>query len=71
MCAASSGEYKLVVSVRGNHGLQTLEFVESWQRQDDQPVKFSAAYPIGADVDLVRVRAVQRKCTCADEPAGQ
>ena len=69
VCGASSGDYKLVVSVRNeNSELQTLEFLESWQRQDDQPVKFSAAYPIGENVDLVRVRSVQLRCTCADVP---
>ena len=64
ICGASSGDYKLVVSVRNeNLELQTLEFFESWQRQDDQPMKFSGAYPIGENVDLVRVRAVQLRCT--------
>jgi hypothetical protein len=70
VCAASSGDYKLVVSVRSaNDVLQRLEFFESWQRQDEQPVKFAAAYPIGEDVDLVRVRPVQLRCTCAGVPA--
>ncbi len=69
VCGASSGDYKLVVSVRNeNRELQTLEFLESWQRQDDQPVKFSGAYPIGENVDLVRVRPVLLRCTCADVP---
>jgi hypothetical protein len=69
VCGASSGDYKLVVRVRNESlELQTLEFFESWQRQDDQPVKFSAAYPIGENVDLVRVRPVQLRCTCADVP---
>ena len=69
VCAASSGDYKLAVSVRNaTGGLQMLEFFEAWQRQDDQPVKFSAAYPIGENVDLVRVRPAQVRCTCADVP---
>lgn len=72
VCAASSGDYKLVVSVRNEHReLQTLEFFESWQRQDDQPVKFSGAYPIGENVELVRVRPVQLRCTCAEAPRGE
>ena len=71
-CAASSGDYKVVVSVRGeNRELQTLEFFESWQRQDEQPVKFSATYPIGENVDVVRVRTVQLRCTCADAPKAE
>jgi hypothetical protein len=48
--------------------MQLLEFFESWQRQDDQPVKFSATYPIGENVDLLRVRPTQSRCTCADAP---
>jgi hypothetical protein len=69
VCGASSGDYKVVVSVRNeNRELQTLEFFESWERQDDQPVKVSAAYPIGENVDVVRVRSVQLRCTCADVP---
>jgi hypothetical protein len=68
LCGASSGDYKLVVSIRKeNRELQTLEFFESWQRQDENVVKFSAAYPIGENVDLVRMRAVQLRCACADE----
>jgi hypothetical protein len=67
VCGASSGAYKLVVSVRTEtSGLQRLEFFESWQRQDDQPVKFSGTYEIGENVDVVRVRPVQLRCTCAD-----
>jgi hypothetical protein len=72
VCGASSGDYKLVVSVRNeNRELRTLEFFESWQRDDDQPVKFSGAYPIGENVDLVRVRPVQSRCTCVDVPKVQ
>src|SRR5688572_16905267 len=51
VCGASSGEYKLVVSFRNQElELQALEFIESWQREDDQPLKFSGAYPIGENV---------------------
>jgi hypothetical protein len=68
VCAASSGDYKLVVSVRSERaGLQVLEFFESWQRQDDQPVKLTGTYAIGENVDLLRVRPAQVRCTCADE----
>ena len=66
-CGASSGDYKLAVSIRNeNRELQTLDFLESWHREDDQPVEFSGVYPIGENVDLVRVRPVQLRCTCAD-----
>ena len=69
-CAASSGEYKLLVRVRDETGdAKTLDFLGSWQRDDDGPVKFSGDYPIGTNVDLVNVRVVQVRCTCADAPA--
>lgn len=69
VCGASSGEYKLMVSVRSeDRGLQLLEFIESWERQDDEAVKIAAAFPIGENVDLVRVRTTQVRCTCADAP---
>ena len=68
-CAASSGEYKVVVSVR-NEALEltTLEFVETWQRLDAEPVIFRKDYPLGDDVDLVRVRTRPVRCTCAEAP---
>lgn len=66
-CAVSSGEYTLAVSIRNeNQELTTVEFPEEWQRQDDQPVKFAGTYPIGENVDVVRVRPVHVRCTCAD-----
>lgn len=64
-CAACSGEYEVVVSVRDeSQGLKMLRFVETWQRQDDHPVTFAAHYPIGTNVDLVGVRARSLRCTC-------
>ena len=68
-CAASSGEYKLLVRVRDETGeVKTLESLGSWQRDDDEPVKFGGDYPIGKNVDLINVRAVQVRCTCAGAP---
>ena len=68
-CAASSGEYKVVVVTRGvDSKLTTREFLESWQRDDAQPVTFNGNYPIDANVDLIRVRAQQTRCTCAAVP---
>jgi hypothetical protein len=68
-CAASAGDYDLLVSIRNeNDELKTLEFHELWQRLDDQPVKLSRTYPIGENVDLVRVRSAGLQCTCSDAP---
>jgi hypothetical protein len=68
-CAASSGEYKLLVRVRDETGeAKTLDFLGSWQRDDDASVKFGGDYAIGNNVDLVNVRVVQVRCTCANAP---
>ena len=68
-CTASDGEYKLTFKIRDANGeLKTLEFLESWQRQDDQPVELKGDYPIGENVDLVNVRAKMTRCTCPDTP---
>jgi hypothetical protein len=54
------------VRVRDETGeVKTLDFLGSWQRDDDEAVKFGGDYPIGKNVDLVEVRAVQVRCTCA------
>ena len=66
-CAACSGEYTIVVRVRDESGeTKSLEFVGSWQRADDKPIKFKADYPIGANVDLLSVRSKGLHCVCAD-----
>ena len=71
-CAASAGEYSVAVRVRDAAGeSKTLEFRESWQRADDQPVTFKSDYPIGDNVDLLNVRARPLRCTCAGSPEPQ
>jgi hypothetical protein len=70
-CAASDGDYRLTVRVRDeNAAVKTLEFVESWQRDDGRPVEFAADYPIGENVDLVGVRARPLRCTCKPSEEG-
>ena len=65
-CAACSGDYTIVVRIRDASGeSRTLEFSGSWQRTDDAPVKFTADYPIGEDVDLLGVRSKGLHCVCA------
>jgi hypothetical protein len=68
-CAASHGDYTLVVTVRDANGeLKTREFREPWERGDDRPVEFQRDYPIGENVELVRVRARGLHCTCDEVP---
>jgi len=66
-CTASGGEYEVEVRVKDENGeMRTLQFSESWQRDDDQPVEFTADYPIGENVELIRLSTSGLKCTCAD-----
>jgi hypothetical protein len=71
-CAACTGEYTIAVRVRDDSGeSKTIEFAGKWERADDKPVKFTAFYPIGANVDLINVRPKDLHCVCAaaEEPA--
>ncbi|HUO67303.1 MAG TPA: hypothetical protein VMV37_07195 [Gammaproteobacteria bacterium] len=66
-CAACSGDYTIAVRVRNENGeVQTLDFHETWARSDEKPLRFTAQYPIGENVDLLGVRPVRVTCTCAD-----
>jgi len=66
-CGASSGTYTMNVRYRDQEGeLQELDFDESWQREDDQTVKFKREYRIGKNVDLIRVRTRRMRCVCAE-----
>ncbi len=69
-CGASSGVYTLSVRYRDENGeTQNVEHLEQWQREDDQAYAFEHEYPIGEDVDLIRVRARKIQCICAEIPA--
>lgn len=69
-CAASSGTYTMNVRIRDENGeLSDLDFEESWQREDDQPIKFEREYAIGNNVDLIRVRTRRMRCVCTEVQA--
>lgn len=72
-CVACSGDYTIVLRVRDESGeTKSLEFAGSWQRADGAPVKVTADYPIGANVDLLGARSRGLRCVCADAaPAAQ
>lgn len=66
-CGASSGDYQMRVRYRGADGkLQTDEYDETWERDDAQPIVTTKRYPIGDDVDLVRVTSRGLSCTCKE-----
>ena len=69
-CGAASGEYTVLVRFRDdNNDLHSLEYPETWQRDDNQAITASAEYVIGEDVDLVTVRSRKLRCLC--QPSGE
>lgn len=69
MCPASSGSFVVSIRTADDGGtIATQDYPETWQRSDDQPVSFSKDYPIGDNVDLVRVRTLKGTCKCAATP---
>lgn len=64
-CAASYSRYTMNASVVDEHGTSSrFEFDEFWQRDDDRTVTFSSEYPIGDNVELVRMWVSGLRCTC-------
>jgi hypothetical protein len=70
-CAAASGAFTIALLIRDESGEdKPLEFEATWEGSDDQDVTFTADYPIGENVDLVRARVRNLSCTC-DDPVTQ
>jgi hypothetical protein len=68
-CTVASGAFSIALRIRDENGEdKPVEFDETWQRTDDQDVKFTAEYPIGEKVELLSVRVRRLSCTCADGP---
>lgn len=66
-CTAASGSLTIAVRVRDGSGeSKSLEFVEPWQRADQQDVTVAADYLIGDNAELLNVRVRDVSCTCAD-----
>ncbi len=66
-CAASSGSFTMRVRYRTEADeVVNVEFEETWQRENDQDILLSRQYPIGKNVDLVRVRPARMRCVCAE-----
>ena len=64
-CAASGGAYTILVRLRDeNNELQSLEYPETWRRDDDQSIELRKDYFIGENVDLVSVRSRKLQCIC-------
>ena len=68
-CAASSGEFTIETTVRtdGQTDSQKLSFPETWSHDDNDSVVITKRYPIGDDVDLLRVKVRKLRCECSEE----
>ena len=70
-CAASSGEFTIETTVRGDGQMDSdkFSFPETWSRDDENPVVITKRYPIGDNVDLMRVKVRKLRCECSKETA--
>ena len=68
-CATSSGEYAIEATVRtdGQTVSEKLSFPETWSRDNNESVVITKRYPIGDDVDLLRVKVRKLHCECSEE----
>jgi hypothetical protein len=68
-CAASSGSFIVEITIKADNAdaAEKLRFEEAWDRSDDQTIVFARRYPIGDDVDLLRIRIRKLSCDCATE----
>jgi hypothetical protein len=65
--AGTTGTFTLVARVRDESGeSRTIDFPESWQRDDTEDHTFNTDYPIGDNDELMSVRVRNLKCTCAE-----
>ena len=64
-CGASSGVYTVQIRYRRDDG-ETLtdDYRETWSREDSEPIVTTRLYPIGDNVDLIRVRSRGLSCSC-------
>ncbi len=80
-CTVATGSHVIEATIHadGADGPEKLAFPETWSRDRDGPLVIERRYPIGDDVDLLRIRIRKLKCTCgeagvddsADAPARQ
>ena len=68
-CAASGGDYTVDVLIRADSGeVSTLSFEESWSRDDGDDVGVESEYPVGENVEVLRVRTRRVSCRCVSAP---
>ena len=67
-CAAASGTYSIRIRHRDDAGeTRTLDFDETWQRDDARPVVIERDYAVGPGVTVTRASGRRLRCVCAEE----
>ena len=65
-CIVGAGSLEINATVRDENGnTATLAFPEQWQQNGDTKMEFVRDYPIGENVELLRVRSSKIKCDCS------
>lgn len=69
-CKTGSGTLDIVASIRNAAGERlALVFPERWEQRDETSLVFTRDYPIGENVELLRIRSSKVDCVCQDEGA--
>lgn len=67
-CAESGGSFVIVVTIKDKaNETKTLEFPQTWMREDDQGVNFSGNYDIGDNVSLWEAHVSKVHCNCVKQ----
>ena len=67
-CKVGNGSLEIVATIRDENAVTSaLTFPETWQQQEGElKLEFIREYPIGENMDLVRVRSTRVKCECLE-----
>ena len=65
-CIVGAGSLEISATIRDeNSNTSTLAFPKQWQQNGDTKLEFVDDYPIGENVELLRVRSSKIKCDCS------
>ena len=68
-CGASSGSYVIRIRYRTDVGdMDSVEFDETWSREDDANIVTEKDYYVGEDLEIRRVSSTRLRCECAERP---
>ena len=65
-CVVGTGSLEISATIREEDGnTSTLAFPQQWQQNGETKLEFVGDYPIGENVELLRVRSSKIKCDCS------